>query len=183
MKREALIHFGVFVVCFGLVTLFKLPFNTTIVLLWVGGVVGTLVPDLDHLMYAYSLRPHELTSQRVTRLVSEGRVLNAFDLLATTRSERVNLVFHSILLECVFVLLAFWVVSSTASLVGKGMVLAIVVHILVDQAMDIASTGSIKNWFWQIPMPHLFMGERARTTSLTVLGIGVLIFMSFSVFL
>lgn len=113
---------------------------------WIGGIVGNFLPDLDHLIYAYFLRPHELTSQRVGYLVGQRRLIDGLRLLAVTRSERTKLIFHTAGFQLIFLVLTFLVVTSSGSLLGRGVVLAFFLHLLVDQAIDFME-GADRNWF------------------------------------
>jgi hypothetical protein len=66
--------------------------------------------------------------------------------LAETRSERTKLIFHSGLFQLIFIVLAFFVVTSSGSLFARGVVLAFFLHLLVDQAVDLVETGNMDNW-------------------------------------
>ncbi len=113
---------------------------------WVGGIIGNFLPDLDHFIYVYFLKPHELTSQRVSYMMGKRNLSRSFRLLAETRSERTKLIFHSGLFQIIFVVLAFFVVTSSGSLFSRGVVLAFFLHLLIDQAVDLVETGKIDNW-------------------------------------
>lgn len=147
MKREFFIHFAFVVSFFIFISVFKgwLSFNYW--LFWSGGVIGTLLPDLDHIIYVYFFKPHELTSQRVNSLVGKRSVKEAFRLLIDTRSERKDLIFHSVLFQVVFFVLAFLVLTSSGNIFGRGLVLAFLVHLFVDQMVDFFQLGSLGHWF------------------------------------
>lgn len=157
MKRELFVHFTFLVFFFVLISLFKrfIPTSVNAALMyasfWVGGIVGTLLPDIDHLIYIY-LKPQELTSQRVTFMLSKREIINTFDLLAATRYERKGLIFHSVLFQVIFAVLTFWVVSSSGSLFGRGLVLAFALHLIVDQFVDFMQVGNLSTWFSQVNM-------------------------------
>jgi hypothetical protein len=146
MKKEIIIHYSFLFSLFifislakGWMGLFYWPF-------WVGGIVGNILPDLDHFIYVYFLKPHELTSQRVGYMMEKKNLSRSFRLLAETRSERTKLIFHSGLFQLIFVILAFLVVTSSGNLFSRGVVLAFFLHLLVDQAVDFMETGNMNNW-------------------------------------
>lgn len=151
MKKEILAHFTALVLLFVSISVIKkwLPFDY--VYFWLGGIVGTILPDIDHLIYVYLLNPGELTSMRVNRGFVKGEVWSTLELLAVTRSERTSLIFHSIIFQGVFLLLTLFVVSSANSLLGKGIVIAFVLHLTVDQLLDLLQLGHINNWFRNLP--------------------------------
>lgn len=152
MKKELFVHFSVFVIIFFVISLAKFPwFLRELLFFWFGGLSGTFLLDVDHLIYAFFWRPHELTPQRATRLLVQGKPLQAITLLADSHRERTQLLAHTVAFQVLFVVLSFWVLTSSASIFGKGLVLGVFAHILVDQALDFKVVGDLRNWFWQIP--------------------------------
>src|SRR6266404_46507 len=118
----------------------------------VGALIGTFLPDIDHYIYVYYLRPYEVTSQRVMYDVKKGNLWQSWDLLSITRSERTNLILHTILFQILFLVLSFLVITSSSSLLGKGLVLAFLLHLLVDEILDLRANGNLGNWFKNIPI-------------------------------
>jgi len=147
MKRQVLIYFLGTLVFLLLITLARGWFSPLFIPFWVGGLLGALLPDADHFIYIYFLKPHELTSQRAVRMISKGEVMSTLSLLVTTRSERKGLIFHTTLFQIVFYVFAFLVLSSTDSFLGRGIVLSFLLHLLIDQYIDFQELGSISNWF------------------------------------
>lgn len=158
MKKELLLHFLTTLVLLAIVFLLKflnlnsLEANLSYWPLFVGGFIGMLLPDVDHVIYIYYLRPYEVTSQRVMYQAQKGNLKSSWDILSSTREERVNLILHTILFQVVFVILSFLVVTSSVSLLGLGLVLAFLLHLLVDQILDLNQNGNIQNWFKNIPI-------------------------------
>lgn len=146
MKKEIFIHFSFLISLFIFISLAKGWMNPSYWPFWIGGIVGNFLPDLDHFIYVYFLKPHELTSQRVIFMMGKRNLSRSFRLLAETRSERTKLIFHSRLFQIIFIVLAFFVVTSSGSLFSRGVILAFFLHLLVDQAVDLVETGNIDNW-------------------------------------
>lgn len=136
MRRELFIHFSFWFFFFVLITLTHKYFNLGYWPFWLGGVVGTLLPDVDHLIYIYFLKPQDLTSQRVNYLINKQELVRVLSLLYETREERSGLIFHTRLFQIIFFVLTFWIMSSSGSLFGKGLVLAFSLHLIIDQIMD-----------------------------------------------
>lgn len=151
MKKELALHFLTsLILCVPIFLLRYLSLNNWPFL--VGVVIGTLLPDIDHIIYVYYLRPYEVTSQRVMYDVKQGNLSQSWNLLSATRSERTNLILHTILFQLIFLILGFLVFTSSASLLGRGIVLAFLLHLLVDEYLDLKQTGNITNWFKNIPI-------------------------------
>lgn len=156
MRREIFLHFSFWFSFFVFVSIINGLFDWRYLPFWLGGIIGTIMPDIDHLLYLY-LKPQELTSQRVNFLVNRREVKRVFTLLYETRSERRNLIFHTAFFQVIFAVLAFWILTSSGSYFGRGLVLAFSLHLLVDQIVDLTEMQSFDNWLkyspWYIDLP------------------------------
>lgn len=146
MKKEIFIHYSFLISLFIFISLAKGWMNFSYWPFWIGGIIGNFLPDLDHFIYVFFLKPNELTSQRVGYMIGKRNLSRSFQLLIESRSERTKLIFHSGLFQLIFVVLAFLVVTSSGSLFSRGIVLAFFLHLLVDQAVDYVETGNMNNW-------------------------------------
>lgn len=152
MKRELFIHYSYWFGFFVLIALFKHYFAINAWGFWVGGIVGTLLPDIDHIIYFYFVGPQELTSQRFDYMAHNHKIKRMLGLLYETRTERKGLIFHTIFFQAIFLLLTFWMLSSSGSLIGKGLVLSFALHLTIDQWVDVEEIGSLKNWIKNLPL-------------------------------
>jgi hypothetical protein len=146
MKKEILIHYSFLISFFVFISLAKDWMGFSYWPFWAGGIVGNLLPDLDHFIYVYFLKPQELTSQRIGYMMGKKNLSRSLRLLIETRSERTKLIFHSGLFQLIFVILAFFVITSSGSFFSRGIVLAFSLHLLVDQVVDLVETGNMNNW-------------------------------------
>jgi hypothetical protein len=135
------------------------------------------LPDIDHILYVYFLKPQELTSQRVNYLLDKKHIWRSVELLYETRTERKGLIFHTVLFQIIFLVLTFWIMSSSSSLFGKGLVLSFSLHLTVDQLVDLMEIGTFDNWLKSSPIQLNF--EKAKTywgiSTLIVLILGLLL--------
>lgn len=152
MKKEILIHLLFFLALFIFVTLFKRWFDISYLAFWIGGIIGSVLPDVDHLIYVFVFKPNEQTSIEANTLVAKREFGKTLELLSATRAERVDLIFHTAYFQLIFLLFTFLVISSSGSLLGSGLVLAFLLHLLVDQSVDFLDTGTIANWFKKVPV-------------------------------
>ena len=158
MKRELFIHFSFWFSFFVLLSLVKHFLSLGYWPFWLGGAVGVFMPDLDHLIYVFAIGPQELTSQRVSFLWGRREYRRLIELLYETRSERRGLIFHTLFFQAIFLILTFWLMSSSASLFGKGLVLSFALHLSVDQLVDITEMKSLTNWTKFLPI-NLDLGK------------------------
>ncbi|MBU0569952.1 hypothetical protein KKB40_04190 [Patescibacteria group bacterium] len=150
MKKDLLTHFSFLISYFLFISLFRHWFPLDFLPFWFGGIIGTILPDVDHLLYVYFLKPKEAVSQNVSSLISEKKVKESWDVLADTRTQRSELIFHTAYFQVIFLALTLWVVTSSGSLFGRGLVLAFSLHILIDQLIDLMETKNLDNWFAKI---------------------------------
>lgn len=150
-KRELFVHYAYWFSFFILLSVIDNSLRFDFWPFWLGGILGTILPDFDHLIYILFTRPHELTSQRVVSLINKKEAWGAVQLLYDTREERKDLVFHTIFFQLILFVLTFLVVSSSGSLFGMGLVLAFALHLNVDQLIDLEKVGSLSNWYRLLP--------------------------------
>lgn len=150
--KQLIFYLASVLILLALVTLLKGWFDLSVVTFWVGGLIGVFLPEIDHLIYAYVLRPHEYDSQRMQRMINQGQVAQSVQMGAETREQRTTLVFHTITFQLIFVLFAIFVVSSTGSLLGRGLVLGFLLNLVVDQGLDLQKTSALENWFGQLKL-------------------------------
>lgn len=132
MKKELGVHILFAVPYLLLVMIFNRYFFVGVWPLFLGGVIGTILPYADHFIYVYYLAPQELSSQRVMSYIKQKQIWLALEMMIHTSHERNNLIFHTLLFNAVIAILAFYVVTSSGSLFGTGIVLAFYLHLVVD---------------------------------------------------
>lgn len=94
MKREIGGHIIFAAIVFALASLIRNYLGLSYWEYYLGIFIGTLLPDLDHVLYMY-IHPTELTSQRFHALAGKKSLMPALDLLYHTRRERTDMLFHS----------------------------------------------------------------------------------------
>lgn len=150
MKKELVTHFSFMIALFIFISLYRGWFDLTYLPFWAGGILGTILPDIDHLIYVYFLRPGDETSQKVVSLIGKRETVKSLALMAETRGERKHLIFHTLQFNILFLLFVFLIVTSSGSYLGRGIVLAFSLHLLIDQIIDFMETGSLSNWLRQV---------------------------------
>lgn len=183
MKKEILIHSLSILFFILIVIVVRQWFSLSFWPIIPGIIIGTLLPDIDHLIYVYYLRPYEVTSQRAIYGVQKGELVKTWELLASTRSERKHLILHTALFQTIFIVLSFLIITSSASILGRGIVIAFMLHLVVDQALDIKQSGSLANWFHNFPLLSQIENEvdatnKTRTMVYFFINIAILLILS-----
>ena len=151
MKLEVFIHLSFWVSFFIFVAIIKHYLAFSYWQFWLGGLIGSFLPDIDHLVYIFFIKPQELTSQRVSFYLGNKEILKSVGVMYDTRSERAGLIFHTVYFQLIFWVLTFLMVTSS-SVFGKGIVLAFALHLIVDQIVDLTELNSFDNWLKDSPI-------------------------------
>lgn len=119
---------------------------------WLGGVaVGVLLLFLDRIAYTFAY-PQEQLSQQFAWFVKNKQYGQAIQSLDVRRHEQEKLTFRSALFMVVWIPLAFFAITSTPALFGKGVVMGLMLHILYDgwrlQQQD--PEKLTRRLFWQV---------------------------------
>lgn len=175
MKRELSIHFIYWLIFFALIILIRQHFSLNYIYFVIGGLLGVVLPDIDHLIYAYFIKPGDLTSQRINYLVNKNEIKRTVELLYETREERRELIFHSIFFQGVFFVLLFWILTSSGSLLGKGLVISFMLHLSIDQLIDLKNFGDLNMWFKNLP----FKLDSNQSKIYWVVTTSLIVFMGF----
>jgi hypothetical protein len=173
MKRYLLIHLALLVSFFILISLFKGWLNVLFIPFWIGGLIGAFLPDLDYLIHHYFLKTSQTPSVDVlvTDMTSKN-IVNNWSEAADNRDNK-KLIFHTVHFQLIFVLFAFFVLTSSGSLLGRGIVLAFLLHLFVDEVIDWRYKHSIDSWFAKIPYE---LDQRQKKWYLVMNGVLLLVF-------
>jgi len=132
-KKEFLSHFLATITWLVIISLLRWNWYLDLIWLWLGGLLGTFLFDIDHWLYLLVVNPHELTSQRVKHLFDQKRFKEASSLVVSTTQERIRLPFHNALFQVILYILCFFVLTSTNNLLGAGLVMGMALHLLKDE--------------------------------------------------
>lgn len=156
IRARLLVTLGWLVVINFFVWRWYLPFFKVALMMlgfWVGALIGTFLLEIDHFLYVLLIQPQEVTSQRIKRLIQQRRFKKALVLLTDTREERTRLPLHNALFQVGFFGVCFFVLTSTGSLFGAGLVMAMALQLLKDE-FELLFKGRekyLRQWlFWPI---------------------------------
>lgn len=183
LKREIVSHFSIALIWLLAISILWWNLGSNIgppleslFFLWLGGLAGTVFPDLDQLVYCLFSYPNEFNSLRVKRLVEQQKLGELVVFLAKTAGERVRLSFHNALFQTVLVILCFFVLTSSGSLFGKGLVMAMALHLLKDEIELLSKKKEevLRRWlFWPIKMEISFETQKHFVLLMTLAFLGL----------
>lgn len=173
MKRYLLIHLSLLVSFFILVSLARGWLDIMYLSFWIGGLLGFFLPDTDYLIHHYFLRTSVNPSvDTVVADVTSQNVVKNWGEAAEGREGK-KLIFHTAHFQLIFLIFALFVLTSSGSLLGRGIVLAFALHLWVDLMMDWKYKGSIDHWFKKL---NLNLDARQKKWYVILNGIVLLIF-------
>lgn len=139
----------IYIVYFGVMSVLLWKFRWELAWFWIGAGAGILVLGLDHLVYVVAY-PFEPTSQRVIQLLKSRQFKEAYDLLKTTTEERTRLYFRQAIGQVVLILLGVYLLTSSAGLFGKGLILSANLGLLVQEWRGVTNDlRGLKSWLFQ----------------------------------
>jgi hypothetical protein len=173
MKKEAGVQLVCLIIFFAIITLYRRWFTDIHYLLfWLGGFLGLVLPILDSLVYFYFLRPEEPSSLSFKSLLAKRDFKGAISLLHYTREVRAMLIFHTATFQIFFIIFTFFIISSSGSLFGRGIVLAFLLHLFIDQFREFLAQDTINRWFQSINITL----DRQQTTFYLLINFIILTF-------
>ena len=135
------------------IVLLRWDWHWSLIGFFLGGFLGVFLIEIDHFLYVLLSNPHELTGQRVKRLLEQKNFKQIIPLVFDTYEERKRLAFHNALFQVILYALCFFTVTSTDNLFGSSLLMVMSLMILKDEITDWLKDKeqSLNNWlFWPI---------------------------------
>lgn len=139
MKQELKNHLSPLIVIFTLTSIlwiFQKTLWYNFISLFLGLALGSFFLDIDHLIYWLYLEPN-LEESRLAQIAwKKGDFKSLLKLLEATHLEHNNLIFHHYFFQIIITLISFFVFTSSSGIFPKAFILAINIHLLVDEIKD-----------------------------------------------
>jgi hypothetical protein len=180
VKQEIKYHFLPLLGIFFLVSIVWILNKVTaisFISLFLGLFVGSFLLDSDHLIYWFFLHPDSDEGQQAKRFLTDKKYKNLLKLLENTHKNHISLIFHHYFFQAVLVLITFFVFTSTPSVFPKAILMALNVHLLVDEIIDFKTDKKhLQEWLFareekQLSLNSLkyYIGVFAFVTSIYLL--------------
>jgi len=176
IKKELTSHYLVTLVWLIIISLLRWRWNLELVWLWIGGLMGTMILDLDQVFCALVIYPEE----EAGKLWRQRKIKTLLEYLVETYSQRIKLTFHNAFFQIGLLVFGFWVLTSTGGLFGKGLVMAANLHLLKDE-FHLLLRGreeELRRWlFWPMRQEVSFEGQKIFVVimGLVFLGLNLLL--------
>jgi len=131
------------------------------VYLFFGLLWGSFALDLDHLIYWFYLKPTLPESIQAHQYFKQKNISSLLKLLEKTHKNHTSLIFHHYFFQIVLALVSLFIISSSGSVFASSLVLALNLHLLVDQIYDYQTNPRhLQRWLFareskQLPIKYL----------------------------
>ena len=129
-----------------------------------GRVIGWLLVEGDHLLYALACDPANPTCSMVKTYLQKRQWKAAWEALEKTKAERTKLPIKNMLTALVVAGVGIWVVTSSGSFLGAGVVLGLGVRLLWEMLTD----EDYRKWYWVFARPFSEIEHRGLVAALIV---------------
>jgi len=122
-------------------------------LLWwlLGALIGFLFVFLDRFFYSVITNPNEMMGIRLRELFGQRNYVEGIKLLLEEKYDQKELIMRSFLFLLMWIVLAFFTITSVVNLFPRGLMLGIGTHLIFDLIYDYTHDKErLDKWFWQI---------------------------------
>lgn len=152
MKKELrnhLIPLGLIFLITSLFWFFNHVSSQQYIFLLFGLGLGSLFLDIDHLIYWFYLKPNTEESRTAQSIIKSKKFISAVRFLNQTRKNHTSLVFHHFFFQVILALISFFVYTSSKNIFILSFLLALNVHLLVDEVEDfIYNPKHLQDWLF-----------------------------------
>lgn len=155
-ERKLVLHQLVLFTVLIVLTLYRLAtrswqLDSSVILWWLGAILGFSFVFLDRIIYAFWQHPEETLSLKLKEIFGGGRFVTGLSTLLSERQTQQHLMMRSVLFLFVWVAMGFLALTSVSALFGRGFMLGLGVHLTFDLLTDtLANRRDLKLWFWQV---------------------------------
>ena len=107
--------------------------------LFLGFLLGSFFLDIDHIIYWLYLRPDLEESKLASEFIKQKKYKQIIRLLEKNHKTHTSLIFHHYFFQVILALISVFVFTSSISIFTKGFVLALNIHLIVDEIIDYRS--------------------------------------------
>ncbi|MCL5090814.1 MAG: hypothetical protein M1514_02265 [Patescibacteria group bacterium] len=153
-QSELLLHFLTTLIYFLLLTLGRGKFDLSLVSLWLGAILGMFLLDLDRIIDAFWVHPEEAKIREIREIWERRGIWGVRGIWGKLQKDQQrHLIFHTVTFQVILLVLAFYILTAGGSLLGSALVMAINLHLLVDEWKNFLQIKKevVTDWlFWQV---------------------------------
>lgn len=152
MKKTLAMYSGLFILYFALAGLFNRLYRPEHIVFYIGGLLGILLPLVDRFLLKYLLKPKKFAVDQAITDLEHGNINKSLGELGEYDNTKDKLIFHTAVFQLLFLIIAFYIVSSSRHLLASGIVLGFMLHLSIAQGLDLRDLKTIDHWFRNFPI-------------------------------
>jgi hypothetical protein len=156
--------------------------NSQLLALFIGIFFGSIILDIDYLIFWYFLKPNIEESRLAKTTIKNFDIKSLFKLINASHSTHHNLIFHHYFFQSILVLFTFFIFTSTDNLFILSLIVSLNLHLLVDEYMDYFNNPKIlQKWLFareETQLPTKFLNRYLAFFSLFIIIFIFLLFYS-----
>ncbi len=126
---------------------------------FLGAFLGNQFLKIDHLIYSYLTYPTAPLAVNIKTVIQQ-RKITEFWLLLNKEVDKQKSVFYSAIFQGAWTAVALFALTSTTGVFGKAFVMAIGLHLLIEEWIDLSQGRDLGWLFWQIKRPVTFQEQK-----------------------
>ncbi|HLD51379.1 hypothetical protein A3K34_00265 [candidate division WWE3 bacterium RIFOXYC1_FULL_40_10] len=139
-------------------------------MIFAGVLLGTLVLELEYVLYAFVFEPHTPFAENLTSFIKHGDFANAAKYVEYHKHEITDKSLNSAVFQVIIGLMAIFVISSDVSILIKAFVLSIFANTIYKLAESYFE-NKLHDWFWVLKNTPSRSGVVLYSFSLLILFI------------
>jgi hypothetical protein len=120
------------------------------VFLWVGAIIGILLPDLEYILYAYFIDPSVQTSSDIRAFLRSKNIKGFVSYIDTKEYSFGEMSVHSVLFLFVLMIFVIYAGAGNAFILVKGLALSMYITLVYSAFIELYKTKTLKRWFWML---------------------------------
>ena len=156
--------------------------NTEILSVFLGTFFGSIILDIDHLIFWYFLKPNLEESRLAKTTIKNYDLKSLVRLINASHQTHHNLIFHHYFFQSILVLFTFFLFTSTTNLFVISLVVSLNLHLLIDEYIDFFTNPKIlQKWLFAretTQLPTKFLGKYLTFFSIFLVIFIILLFYS-----
>lgn len=114
---------------------------------WLGAFLGFIVYQLYNLFYSSYFSSGQPAFADLKKIIQAKKIAQLENLAIESSLEKKNLPTNSVFFQLGLIIMAFFALSSTDSLIGKGLVMGLFLYTLISQGILLFKGDDINHWF------------------------------------
>lgn len=172
MRKKISDHLNISLIYLAVISILRFKLDLNLIPFWIGGLLGAVILYSDYFFQVFLVQPELDVSKEAKRLYKEGKYKDMYSCVVSGIPEIKSLTFHTVLFQIIFNAFGLFVVTSTSSYLGQGLILSALLYLLTEQYRELKKNGQLgADWFSRINVKPSPQSQKYYLTVMVVLFI------------